>query len=282
VIESRHNDWPILLYSKSVLKQRKLKEITALLGPTEGLHCLDVGGDNGVVSYLLRRRGGRWKSADSDHRAVEAIRELVQDAVFQIDGRNTGFQDDEFDRIVIVDFLEHIHTDMEFVAELFRILKPGGELIINVPYLKNSLLRKFREAIGETDEKHGHVRPGYTPEGLTHVLGSHFIIVSCKTYSRFFSECIDTLLNFSFGRLKKGEMTSSKGLFVTGRDLSRHRKIFHLYCLAYPILWLLAKLDGLLFWTSGYMLIVKAKVSKARPGNPRLFSENLKAVGQTA
>jgi ubiquinone/menaquinone biosynthesis C-methylase UbiE len=279
--KSAYDEWPIRLYRKSVLKQRKIKEITALLGPTEDLHCLDVGGDNGVVSYLLRLGGGKWKSADLDEQAVRSIRELVRDAVFQIDGYKTCFQDDEFDRVIIVDFLEHIRTDAEFVKEIFRILRPGGELIVNVPHVKNSLLRKFRHAIGETDEKHGHIRPGYTLDGLRDLLWGQFTIVAWNTYSKFFSESIDTLVNFGSGRLKKGAAASSKGLIVTGKDLIRNQKIFRVYSFTYPVLWLIAKLDGLLFWTSGYMLIVKAIVNKGGAQDPDDFPDEAKQAGQT-
>jgi SAM-dependent methyltransferase len=257
-----NEEWAVTLYRKSLLKQKKFKEIIALLGPTEDLHCLDVGGDNGVVSYLLRQRGGKWKSADLDGRTIRAIRELVGDGVFQVDGRKTCFQDDEFDRVIIVDFLEHIHTDAEFTDELFRILKPGGELIMNVPYKKNSMLRKFRQAIGETDEKHGHVRPGYTPDSLIHLLRGRFTIVCWRTYSKFFSECIDTLLTFAYGRLNRESVNSSKGAIVTGRDFVHYRKSFVFYSLLYPLFRLIASLDGFLFWTSGYMLIAKAVVNK--------------------
>jgi len=258
--------WPIRLFERSVLKQRKFAEITRYLGDTAGLCCLDIGGDNGVVSSLLRKRGGTWKSADLDSHAVQAIQTLVNDDVFQINGLRTPFVDGEFDRVAIVDFLEHIPTDKEFVQELFRIIKPQGELIVNVPHTKNSLLRKFRLAIGQTDEKHGHVRPGYTLDGLRDVLGTQFTIVEAKTYSKFFSECVDTLITFGFGLLKKNETASKKGLIVTGRDLGKYQKIFAAYSVVYPIVWLFSKLDGLLLWSSGYMLLVKAKTLKEEPG----------------
>jgi SAM-dependent methyltransferase len=252
-------NWPVALFNKSVLKQRKFREITSLLGATAQLSCLDIGADNGVISYLLRQRGGTWKSADLEAQAVCAIQALVQDDVFQINGCRTLFRDDEFDRVVIIDFLEHIHTDGEFIAEVFRILKPGGELIINVPYVKNSLLRKFRLAIGQTDEKHGHVRPGYTLDSLSALLDRKFTVVTWKTYSKFFSECIDTLITFTFGLLKKGAATSQKGLLVTGHDLRQYEKVFRGYSLLYPCVWSVAQLDRLLYWCSGYMLIVKAR-----------------------
>ena len=257
--------WPVALFDKSVLKQTKLKEITQALGATDQLTCLDIGSDNGVISYFLRKRGGTWKSADLDEEAIRSIRELVTGDVYRIDGRRTPFRDNEFDRVVIVDFLEHIESDREFINEMLRVIKPGGALIINVPHIKNSLLRRFRIAIGQTDEKHGHVRPGYTSTELAGLLGDRFTVVSARTYSKVFSEAIDTLITFVFGLLKGKGSSSQKGLLVTGRDLSRYQRIFRAYSLIYPLLWFFGKLDLLLFWCTGYMLIVRAVVNKPRP-----------------
>lgn len=254
--------WPVRLFSKSVLKQRKFREITDFLGDTRHLDCLDIGADNGVISYFLRQRGGIWKSADLDATAVQSIRELVKEDVFKVDSQLAPFHKNQFDRVVVVDFLEHIEKDDQCIAELFRIIKPCGELIINVPHAKNSWLRKFRALLGQTDEKHGHLRPGYTISQLSSLLMGRFVIVSAKTYSKFFSECIDTLITACFGFLKSGEAGSQKGVLVTGMDLGRYEKIFRAYSLVYPMVWIFAKLDGLLFWSSGYMLIVKATTIK--------------------
>lgn len=260
--DSSEQNWSILLFGKSVLKQRKFKEITELLGETSNLRCLDLGADNGVISYLLRERGGSWKSADLDEQAVCSIRQLVKEDVFQINGSSTTFNDNEFDKVVIVDLLEHIETDQEFLDELFRIIKPQGELIINVPHIKNSFLRKLRLALGQTDEKHGHLRPGYTVEQLTALLKDKFIITAHKSYSKFFSEFIDTLINFGLSLVKKGETSSQKGILVTENDIRKYQKMFRIYSVIYPLLWVWSKLDTLLFWRSGYMLIVKAKINK--------------------
>lgn len=259
------DDWPIRLFKKSVLKQRKFKEVSKSLGPTEGLHCLDIGGDNGVISYLLRQRGGSWKSGDLDEQRVRAIQALVGSEVYCLDGSDTPFASDEFDRVAIVDFLEHIPQDAEFMAELQRVLKPGGLVVVNVPYLKASLLRRLRIALGQTDEKHGHLRPGYTVESLDQVMGAAFTRQSARTYSKFFSELIDTLIVFAVSRLQKGRSEQSKkGLFVTGQDIKTNQKMFRVYSLVYPIVWFFAKLDSLLVFSSGYMLIVTARVNKER------------------
>lgn len=257
-------DWPIRLFSKSVLKQRKFEEIVALLGPTGRCHCLDIGADNGVISYLLRRRGGSWKSADLDEPSVAAIRELVGTEVYQIDGQCTPFQDDEFDRVVVVDFLEHIPDEAGFIAEMHRILKPGGLLIVNTPHHKEGLLRRLRQALGQTDEKHGHLRPGYTLASLDRLFGERFGRESHRTYSKFFSELIDTALAFAISQLQRGKKEQSrKGTLFTGKDLHAYRAMFRIYSLLYPLVWFFSKLDGLLVFASGYMLIVKARVRKA-------------------
>lgn len=253
-------NWPIRLFNKSVLKQRKYAEITALLGDTRGQHSLDIGADNGVISYLLRERGGTWKSADLDAHTVESIRGLVGSDVYQIDDqRPTPFKDGEFDNVVIIDFLEHIHDDAGFMREMARILKPGGTLIMNVPHRKQSLLRRLRYLLGQTDEEHGHVRPGYTPQELQQRAGDRFRIDTHHTYSKFFSEFIDTLIVFGVGLLKRGKGDASqKGNVVTGQDMASYGKMFRLYSLIYPVVWFFSRLDQLLFFRSGYMLIARA------------------------
>ena len=248
------------LYAVSVLKQAKVRAITGMLGDTQGLRCLDIGGDNGVVSLLLRERGGSWASADLDERTVASIRELVGSDVVRCDGAHLPFPDRSFDRVVIVDFLEHVPGDRAFVAEVRRILRPGGRLLVNVPHLKpRSLLNRVRHAAGLTDEKHGHVRPGYSVASLREVLAPHFMLVRHATYSRFFSEGIDTAMTLAYEATTKGKTpASSKGTVVTQADATERKGSFRLLRTAYPVLRAVAALDGLLFLQPGYKLIAEA------------------------
>ncbi len=255
--------WALALFNRSVLKQAKFRQIIAKLEDPAGKRGLDIGADNGVISYLLRQRGGQWHSADLDERAVMSIRQLVGSGVHQIDGGVTRFEDAAFDQIVIVDFLEHIADDRGFARELARILKPGGQVIINVPHLKpGSLLNRLRHAIGLTDEWHGHLRPGYSREGLRQLLGPAFVIEDSTTYSGAFSELIDTALNGLYLKMQQRQSlggSSSKGTVITESDMRKHRKQFVLLSALYPLIWSVAKLDALLFFTPGYKLIVSAR-----------------------
>jgi SAM-dependent methyltransferase len=248
--------WALALFRRSVLKQRKVAEITRLLGPTGGLRCLDLGSDNGVVSLLLRRGGGRWASGDLTEEAVASIRELVGDEVHQVAGHHLPFPDREFDRVVVVDMLEHVPDDAAFVAELTRVTRPGGTLIVNTPHRKQSALRRLRHALGQTDEKHGHLRPGYQPDDLVRLFGARFRLDHHHTYSRFFSELVDTGIQWGMERL--GKKGSAKGLVVTGQDVRSHGRAFRAYSALYPFVRLFSRMDAFLPWSSGYMLIARA------------------------
>ncbi len=251
------------LFDKSILKKAKHRAITQYLPPADGKVCLDIGADNGVLSYLLRQRGGDWHSADLDVDVVESIRDMVGDDVHLIDGECTEFPDNYFDLVVIIDFLEHIHTDKRFVTELTRIMKSDACLVVNVPHDKpRSPIRRLRLAVGLTDEKHGHVRPGYTVDSLRRLLSPQFVITAHHTYSRFFVELFDVAVSLAFDRLS-GNGPSRKGVVVKADDLKKHEKKFKMFSKIYPIVWCLAQMDRLLFFTSGYSLIAKARRSSA-------------------
>jgi 2-polyprenyl-3-methyl-5-hydroxy-6-metoxy-1,4-benzoquinol methylase len=255
--------WPLALYRRSVLKQSKVRQLCLALGATAGERCLDLGSDNGVVSLLLRRGGGSWASADMTEEAVGSIRELVGQDVHRTDGATLPFGDAEFDAVAVVDMLEHVPDEVRFVDELARVTRPGGRLVINTPHLKRTALRRLRHLIGQTDEKHGHLRAGYTSEGLRELLGGAFRVESHRTYSRFFSELVDAALNFAVERL--GKKGSAKGVVVTGSDVRRHRRLFRAYSLVYPLVWATSRLDALIPFASGYMLIAVAR--RTRPGS---------------
>ena len=122
---AQSREWALALYRRSVLKQRKVAEVTAMLGPTEGHRCLDLGSDNGVVSLLLRERGGEWSSGDLTREAVSSIRSLVETEAYLVKGHALPFADHTFDRVVVVDMLEHVPDEAAFVTELARVTRPG-------------------------------------------------------------------------------------------------------------------------------------------------------------
>lgn len=53
------------------------------------------------------------------------------------------FEDNFFDAVVCIDGIEHIERQFDFTRECWRVLKPGGSLIISTPNI-NSLRSRWR------------------------------------------------------------------------------------------------------------------------------------------
>lgn len=89
-----------------------------------------------------------------------------------MDGCALAFRDESFDCIVSQDTIEHIQDDHRFVAELARVLKPAGTLVIFTPHGKGR---------GVTPEDPYHVRE-YTQQEFQALLAPHFATI--KWYGR--------------------------------------------------------------------------------------------------
>jgi SAM-dependent methyltransferase len=236
-----------------------------------------------VLSFLLRQKGGTWSSGDLDETTVGSIRSLVGDRVYRLDGSTLPFPDDSLDQIVVIDYLEHVQEDKQAIREFKRVLKRGGILIVNVPRPKpGSMLTRIRSAIGLTDEWHGHVRPGYTEEQLEELLAPEFKLDTVRTYSRSFSEAIDTGLNGMYERLRgKGKGSSRKGTVITGHDMQSHRNAFRLMALLHPLMWAVSRLDHLLVGQRGYKMIARARVT-GKPGTSSALDRRMQLVRDIA
>lgn len=248
--------WALRLLRKSPLKRDKVTALLSVLGEVKEKRCLDLGSDNGVVSLVLRQQGGTWASGDLTPETVEAIRDLVGTDVHLVSEDRLPFGDAEFDLVVIADMIEHIANEAAFVAEVARVLKPGGRLIVNTPHARETALRRLRLGLGQTDEKHGHLRPGYTRESLTALLDGAFVIGESKTYTKAFSETVDTVMQWGLESI--GKKGSKKGVVVTGSDMKSHAKIFKAYSVVFPFVWGFSRLDALLPLNDGYRLLMVA------------------------
>jgi len=54
------------------------------------------------------------------------------------DALNTPFKDDYFDTVVSGEFIEHLERPQELIDEMYRICKPGGQIILSTPHLETS------------------------------------------------------------------------------------------------------------------------------------------------
>jgi SAM-dependent methyltransferase len=93
---------------------------------------LDIGCGAGDFLHVAKQLGYRPLGYDPDPSAVEFANRMGLAA--KVGGLpNTGLDDDAFDQICLNHVLEHVHEPILALAELFRILKPGGRIWLTQP-----------------------------------------------------------------------------------------------------------------------------------------------------
>ncbi|MDQ2757679.1 MAG: class I SAM-dependent methyltransferase [Actinomycetota bacterium] len=111
-----------------------------------GTRFIDVGAGAGRHSYEALRRGARVTAYDLDEGELEGVKGMF--AALELEGEvppgGTGevvvgdvlempFDDATFDVVLASEILEHVPRDVAAIAELTRILAPGGTLAVTVP-----------------------------------------------------------------------------------------------------------------------------------------------------
>jgi 2-polyprenyl-3-methyl-5-hydroxy-6-metoxy-1,4-benzoquinol methylase len=263
--------WQLNLFKWSLKKKVKVKTVIDFMEETKNKTCLEIGCEKGVLSYFLRQRGGIWVSSDIDLMNVYTTHTLVKENTVYFKEDALPFFDSSFDCIVAIDTLEHIEDDQSFLESLYRILSKNGNLYITVPGSKPALvLNRLARKMGMTLEYYGHKREGYTKEHLAFMLDkAGFLVTKSSDFSRLFTEGIELFINYLYiFLLNKGEMKKGiKGSISPTKeeDFNAHKLSFKIYRSIYPILWLMSQMDRLLFSTSGYAIILKAKKKAPSP-----------------
>ncbi len=68
---------------------------------------------------------------------IDANTKTHADVIHDLGSIPYPFSDNEFDRIICTHVAEHVPDVMAFVAELYRIAKPGGRIEIKTPHYSN-------------------------------------------------------------------------------------------------------------------------------------------------
>jgi len=96
---------------------------------------LDAGGGTGRAAQLLRGMAGRIVVADLSRRMLaEAVKKEGLNPVCAL-SETLPFPDGFFERILMVDAFHHVCSQVQTARELWRVLQPGGRLVIEEPDL---------------------------------------------------------------------------------------------------------------------------------------------------
>ena len=168
------------------------------LGIRVGSRVLDLGCGQGRHAFEALRRGAQVVAADLDDEAladVDAMAEAMAEAgevptgggltIQRADALHLPFEDGAFDVVIVSEVLEHIPNDLAAIAEIQRVLRPGGLAAITVP---RNLPERVCWALSEEYHNNpgGHVRiyrgdellgrlcdAGLVPRGRDHAHALH-------------------------------------------------------------------------------------------------------------
>jgi len=109
--------------------------ILALVGPVDERRVLDVGCGDGDLALALVQAGATVTGIDADPRMLDAARRRFEMAGVDVrlvrsDVLSLPFEDACFDAVTAVTVLCFVHEADRAVAEMTRVLKPGGRLVI--------------------------------------------------------------------------------------------------------------------------------------------------------
>lgn len=102
------------------------------------------------------------------------------------DGKTFPFDDESFDSILTNQVFEHVFNPEIFMREIHRVLKPGGRLLLTVPFTWD-----------EHEQPNDFAR--YSSFGLTHILISHgFEVMGFKKSTKGFAAIAQLTIGYLF------------------------------------------------------------------------------------
>jgi 2-polyprenyl-3-methyl-5-hydroxy-6-metoxy-1,4-benzoquinol methylase len=161
------------------LTESRVRKLLRLLEGEAPGRLLDVGCAGGELGALLAARGWRVHGAEGEPALVAvACARGVQARAVDLDRAALPWDAGAFEAVVAAEVIEHVVDTDHLLAEMARVLRPGGVLVITTPNLA-SLENRVRLLLGRYPmwmdvgvAGTGHLRY-YTPRMLRHQLARH-------------------------------------------------------------------------------------------------------------
>ena len=260
--------WQLKMFDKSLKKKMRYKVLKKHLGeiaPNERCLLVTCGDNNGAMNYYLRELGGEWSFADLEDVCIEEMAQLLNQEVLFAKENALDYENASFDRVVTIDVHEHLDDHVPFSKEVSRIVRSGGQVICTVPNGdETKIVVKMKNAVGMTADEYGHSKIGITIPELKEILDNSDVEpIKTSTFSRFFTEFLELTINFLYVKFlsKRSDVPVEKGQIApaTQAQLKSVQKTYKIYRLIYPIYWLISRLDALIGFTEGYVVVVEGR-----------------------
>ncbi|MCL4415425.1 MAG: methyltransferase domain-containing protein [Actinobacteria bacterium] len=184
--------WKILQNERLGDFHYKWPAIKNLIPTTSNLKILDFGcGTGDILQQVIKiNPKAEYFGVDVSSLALKKAHKRFSKVKFYHaeDGDKLPLKSSSIDFILALDVLEHVYNTERTIKELYRILKPGGQILVSTPYhgfIKNLILITlfFEEYF---DPRGAHIRH-YSKKSLTTQLKDvGFSILKCNYFGRFY------------------------------------------------------------------------------------------------
>ncbi|MCL0056313.1 glycosyltransferase [Dehalococcoidia bacterium] len=160
-----------LLHYLNFIKTTEARIVSKFLQPKRGERILDIACGSGIQSMKMAKRGSKVYGIDMNERTIFVAKVITEGtgAIFQIGNAEAlPYQSGVFDKIVCVCSLEHFKDDEKALAEMNRVLKIGGILVLTVDSFTYN--RGIKNHLQATHAHNHHVVNYYSDSELTQKL----------------------------------------------------------------------------------------------------------------
>ena len=120
-----------------IWRRKAVQQLKEPLGQAKAL-CLDLCCGTGDLSFAMRARGAaRIVGSDFSHAMLQRNKEKIRQRglesgifVVEADALSLPFKSDSFDGLAIAFGLRNLESVSAGLAEMYRVLKPGGKLVV--------------------------------------------------------------------------------------------------------------------------------------------------------
>jgi ubiquinone/menaquinone biosynthesis C-methylase UbiE len=150
-LQSNRTHWDVFWEKNNLLYVNKTIEELEKISPLSGKKIVEMGAGSGATSIKMSSLGAVLTCLDYSDQSLGLIKKNAKEAEVEIsllkaDVENLPIKDSTYDICFHQGLLEHFRNPLLQIKEQFRILKPGGILLVDVPqrFSFYTIIKKYK------------------------------------------------------------------------------------------------------------------------------------------